>query len=180
MGIYRRAFSPVLDHLDSETWHVQARELFHLCESNRLTLKCLEWSLLGGNRFADSRLRTTIGDVVLENPLLVGAGWDKAGRSVRALWQLGFAGVEVGSVTAKPQPGNPKPRQFMMGEGVALNRLGFNSPGMDAVAENLKNYAEDVVPIGISIERTRTYPMITPQKHMPRWLENFILLPAIL
>ena len=129
MGIYRALISPVLDHLDSETWHVRARELFHKSESSHLTLKCLEWSLLGGGRFVNSRLRTTIGDVSLENPLVVGAGWDKDGRSVRALWQLGFAGVEVGTVTRRPQAGNPKPRQFMMGDGVALNRLGFNSPG---------------------------------------------------
>ena len=155
MGIYRALISPVLDHLDSETWHVRARELFHKSESSHLTLKCLEWSLLGGGRFVNSRLRTTIGDVSLENPLVVGAGWDKDGRSVRALWQLGFAGVEVGTVTPRPQAGNPKPRQFMMGDGVALNRLGFNSPGMDAVAENLNRYAGADIPIGISIGRNK-------------------------
>ena len=83
--------------------------------------------------------------------MLVGAGWDKAGRAVKALYTLGFSGVEVGTVVVHPQGGNPRPRQFMLAPGVTLNRLGFNSPGMEAVARNLKRYKGSAIPIGISL-----------------------------
>lgn len=152
---YRDYVSPMLDRIDSETAHVAARELLHLAESHSIILKVLEQFAEGHKRFEDERLRVTVGGVELENPLLVGAGWDKKGRAVRGLWQLGFAGVEVGSVLAFAQPGNDRPRQFMVGPGVSLNRLGFNSPGADIVKENLQRYKNDEIPIGISIGKNK-------------------------
>lgn len=166
--MYKEIIRPILDRLDSETWHDIARESLHLAESSPLTLKILEQFTYERKRFTDERLRVVLGGSVLrqgsmltpdgvefDNPLIVGAGWDKAGRAVKALWQLGFAGVEVGSVLAHPQPGNPKPRQFMLTSDVALNRLGFNSPGMEAVAKNLDRYKGSEIPIGISIGKNR-------------------------
>ncbi|MBI4228661.1 MAG: quinone-dependent dihydroorotate dehydrogenase, partial [Deltaproteobacteria bacterium] len=120
-------------------------------EKFSITVALLEKLTYKARRFSDERLHVQIGGIQFENPLIVGAGWDKAGRAVRALWQLGFAAVEVGSVLEYPQPGNPKPRQFMLSPGVALNWLGFNSPGMDVVARNLDNYKDSGIPIGISI-----------------------------
>ncbi len=93
--------------------------------------------------------------VELDNPVMVGAGWGKAGTAVAALYALGFSGVEVGSVLARPQPGNPKPRQFVVRPGVAINSLGFNSPGVDAVARNLEAYRGSDIPIGISIGKNQ-------------------------
>src|SRR5690606_15742885 len=107
---YKEIIRPVLDRLDSETFHDLARESLHLAELTPLTLKLVELFADGGRRFTDERLRVNLGGVELENPLIVGAGWDKAGRAVMALWQLGFAAVEVGSVLEYRQPGNPKPR----------------------------------------------------------------------
>jgi dihydroorotate dehydrogenase len=70
---------------------------------------------------------------------------------------MGFSGVEVGSVLALYQYGNIKPRQFMIGPGVALNRLGFNTPkgGLAEVARNLEKYQGSKIPIGISIGKNR-------------------------
>lgn len=155
--MYKEVVRPVLDHLGSETYHVRARELLHLAESNPFTLKLLERLFTyRGKRVKDQSLQVFLGGgILLENPLLVGAGWDKPGRAVKALWQLGFAGVEVGSVLAFPQEGNKKPRQFMLNSGVALNRLGFNSPGMYAVAKNLEKYKTSGIPIGISIGKNK-------------------------
>lgn len=150
MNRYERFVSPALDHLDSERAHVAARELLHFFE-NDFTIGIIERLADQGHHFMDERLNVVVGGVSFENPLIVGAGWDKAGRAVRGLYELGFAGVEVGSVLAYPQPGNPKPRQWMIGPGVALNRLGFNSPGMEQVAKNLENYRDEGIPIGISI-----------------------------
>jgi dihydroorotate dehydrogenase len=156
--MYKEIIRPVLDRLDSEKFHDLARESLHLAELSPLTLKLVELFADGGKRFSDERLRVNLGGVELENPLIVGAGWDKAGRAALALWKLGFAGVEVGSVLEYRQPGNPKPRQFMVAPGTAINWLGFNSPGMDVVAKNLSRYKNPPFKLGISIGMNRDVP----------------------
>jgi len=156
--MYKEIIRPVLDRLDSETFHDLARESLHLAELTPITLKLVELFADGGKRFADERLRVNVGGVDLENPLIVGAGWDKAGRAALALWQLGFAAVEVGSVLEYRQPGNPKPRQFMVAPGTAINWLGFNSPGMDVVAKNLGRYKNPTFKLGISIGMNKDVP----------------------
>ncbi|TVQ39270.1 MAG: quinone-dependent dihydroorotate dehydrogenase [Wenzhouxiangella sp.] len=73
------------------------------------------------------------------NPVGLAAGLDKNGDFIDALGQLGFGFIEVGTVTPKPQPGNPKPRMFRLTEHQALiNRLGFNNKGVDHLVERLK------------------------------------------
>jgi dihydroorotate dehydrogenase len=164
--MYKEIIRPILDRLDSETWHDIARESLHLAEISPLTLKILEQFAYEHKRVRDKRLHIVLGGIEFDNPLLVGAGWDKAGRAVKGLWQLGFAGVEVGSVLAHRQPGNPKPRQFMLTPDVALNSLGFNSPGMEGVAKNLDRYRGSGIPIGISIGKNRDVDMKdAPEAH---------------
>ncbi|HLL77861.1 MAG TPA: quinone-dependent dihydroorotate dehydrogenase [Ktedonobacteraceae bacterium] len=153
--MYKEIIQPLLGRLDSENWHVRAREALHLAEATPLTLKLLEWFADCHRRFSDERLRVVLGGIAFDNPVMVGAGWDKVGRAVRALYALGFSGVEVGSVLAYAQDGNPRPRQFMLNSGVALNRLGFNTPGMQAVARNLAKYRGSGIPIGISLGKNR-------------------------
>ena len=149
--IYKTFLRPVLDRLDSETWHHNVKELMHLCEISGLTLRLFEFAASGGARVRDKRLGVTVAGVPFENPLIVGAGWDKTGRALRALYSLGFAGVEVGSVVERPQRGNPKPRQFMVTPEVCLNSLGLNSPGMDAVFRNLAWYGHLDMPVGVNL-----------------------------
>lgn len=85
---------------------------------------------------------------------------------MRGLHALGFSGVEIGSVTEYPQPGNPKPRQFIVAPGVVLNRLGFNSPGVDVVLGNLERYRQDDIPIGISLGKNKDIPdHLAPETH---------------
>jgi dihydroorotate dehydrogenase len=153
--MYKELVIPLLAKLDSENWHVRAREALHMAEATPLTLKLLEIFADHHRRFSDERLRVVLGGVMFDNPVIVGAGWDKVGRAVKALYTLGFAGVEVGSVLAYAQEGNPRPRQFMPGPGVALNRLGFNTPGMDVVVRNLERYKGSGIPIGISLGKNR-------------------------
>ena len=149
--MFKTIIRPILDKLDSETWHNIAREGLHLAESSKVSLKLLELIACGGDKINDDRLNVNLSGVELDNPLLVGAGWDKVGSAVLALYSMGFGGVEIGSVLQYPQPGNPKPRQFMLSSGVCLNWLGFNSPGMEKVGYNLKNYKDLDIPIGISL-----------------------------
>lgn len=149
--MYKEIIQPILSKFDSETFHDLARESLHFAELSPLTLRVLELFADKHKRFQDNRLKTTLGGLKLENPLIVGAGWDKKGRAVLGLWHLGFASVEVGSVLEYGQPGSSRPRLFMVSRGVAINWLGFNSPGMDVVAKNLDKYKNTNIPIGISL-----------------------------
>lgn len=153
--MYKQLISPVLDHLDSEFMHNLARESLHFAETVPPLLPLLEYINLGRRRVSSEKLNVIVSGISFDNPITVGAGWDKYGRAVRALWHLGFSGVEVGTVVVHPQPGNPKPRQFMIAPGVALNRLGFNSPGMDQIKYNLGRYKNSGIPIGISIGKNK-------------------------
>ena len=154
--IFKDIVTPFLNKRDSETWHVRAREALHLAELSPVTLWLLEKIACGREKIKDERLRVVVGGIEFENPVLVGAGWDKAGRAVEALHRMGFAGVEVGTVLEYPQEGNPKPRQWVFDNGAAMNRLGFNSPGADVVAGNLERYkGKSSLRIGISIGKNK-------------------------
>src|SRR5882724_5202613 len=73
------------------------------------------------------------------NPVGLAAGLDKDGEHIGGLAALGFGFLEVGTVTPRPQPGNPKPRLFRLPQAEALiNRLGFNNRGVDVLVENIR------------------------------------------
>jgi dihydroorotate dehydrogenase len=76
--------------------------------------------------------------LVFESPFGVAAGFDKDGRGVMGLWQLGFGHIEVGTVTAIAQPGNDKPRLFrLIPDRAVINRMGFNNAGSAKLARTL-------------------------------------------
>jgi dihydroorotate dehydrogenase len=93
------------------------------------------------------------------NPLGMAAGFDKNAEVVRGLYQLGFGFVEAGTVTPKPQAGNPQPRMFRLKEDEAvINRLGFNNHGADIVAARLQKLRKRPLPgiLGINIGKNKT------------------------
>jgi dihydroorotate dehydrogenase len=110
----------------------------------------------GGERVMSPRLHTKVAGISLESPVLVGAGWDKKGWAVDGLYALGFAGTEVGSVLVHPQEGNRRPR-IWYSRGAGLNRLGFNSPGMEQVARCLAAQERPGV-VGVSIGKNKLTP----------------------
>jgi dihydroorotate dehydrogenase len=82
--------------------------------------------------------RTVMG-LTFPNPVGLAAGLDKNGEYIDALAALGFGFIEIGTVTPRPQPGNPPPRLFRLPEASALiNRLGFNNQGVDRLVENVR------------------------------------------
>lgn len=84
-------------------------------------------------------LPSTLMGLPLRNPVGLAAGLDKNGAHIDALANLGFGFIEVGTVTPKPQDGNPKPRMFRLPAANALiNRLGFNNKGLDVFLDNVK------------------------------------------
>jgi dihydroorotate dehydrogenase len=93
---------------------------------------------ISGANLEKDRHPVVVGGVTYRNPIGLAAGFDKEGTLIPALAHLGFGFVEVGTVTPRPQPGNPKPRLFRDPKRFSLfNRMGFNSPGADVVAKNV-------------------------------------------
>lgn len=106
---------------------------------------------------SDPVLRTRVFGVDFPNPLGLAAGFDKDARGPVALGRLGFGFVELGTITARPQPGNPKPRLFRLPEDKALvNRMGFNNSGADAVAARLAALPRTGRPVlGLNIGKSK-------------------------
>ena len=93
------------------------------------------------------------------NPVGLAAGLDKNGAHVDALLALGFGFVEVGTVTPRPQPGNPKPRMFRLpGHRAIINRLGFNNDGVDALVANVSRARRRHGLLGINIGKNKDTP----------------------
>ncbi|WP_209547137.1 quinone-dependent dihydroorotate dehydrogenase [Ruegeria sp. HKCCSP346] len=97
------------------------------------------------------RLKTVVAGLTLPNPVGLAAGFDKNGEVLAPLSRAGFGFVEVGAVTPRPQPGNPKPRLFRLTEDkAAINRFGFNNEGMEVMAKRLADRPKDAV-IGLNL-----------------------------
>jgi dihydroorotate dehydrogenase len=102
--------------------------------------------------------RTVMG-LTFPNPIGLAAGLDKNGAYINALAALGFGFIEIGTVTPRPQPGNPKPRLFRLPEAQAIiNRMGFNNDGVDALVENVKRAKFKGI-LGINIGKNADTPI---------------------
>lgn len=134
-------------------------ELAHACAG--CVLKLL--GLLPARRFASSRRNFRLAGFDLASPLGLAAGFDKDAEYLTGLRYLGFAFVEVGSVTPLPQPGNPAPRLFRLPHSAALiNRMGFNSQGAAAVGARLRMLrAREKLdfPVGVNLGKNRDTPL---------------------
>lgn len=107
----------------------------------------------------DPALRVSRWGIEFPNPVGLAAGFDKSGAYFNALGALGFGFVEIGTVTALPQPGNPRPRLFRLPEdGALLNRLGFNNPGAEVVARRLARTPAEPV-LGINLGKSKVTPL---------------------
>jgi dihydroorotate dehydrogenase len=107
---------------------------------------------------SDPVLATTVFGVRFPGPVGLAAGFDKDGTGLNTWGAMGFGYAEVGTVTAQPQPGNPRPRMFRLAEDRALlNRMGFNNRGAGALAQRLSSHVSEV-PIGVNIGKTKVTP----------------------
>jgi len=105
-----------------------------------VTIAALKLGLLGSTsaKRDDAILRTRVWDLDFPNPIGLAAGFDKHAEVPDAILNLGFGFTEAGTVTPKPQPGNPRPRLFRLEEDLAvINRFGFNSQGLAPFAARL-------------------------------------------
>lgn len=146
MDLYRTLLQPALFHLPAERAHA-------------LSLRLLA---SGADRLLPRR--APVGGAVeafklrFPNPLGLAAGMDKDAVALPAWQRLGFGFVEAGTVTPRPQAGNPRPRLFRLpADRALLNRMGFNNAGMDAMATRLERRPPGLV-VGVNIGKNKTTP----------------------
>ena len=154
---YELFVRPLLFSLDAETAHHVTTRLLGRASHFDVALRALKL-------FQPRPKPITLFGLKFPNPIGLAAGLDKNGVAVPVWAALGFGFIEIGTVTAKAQPGNPKPRIFRLPEQQALiNRLGFNNDGADAIAHRLRALRESgrwpAVPVGINIGKSRTTPL---------------------
>ena len=114
---------------------------------------------LGKHFVADPILNQELFGRTFLNPVGLGAGFDKNATMIRGIQALGFGFTEIGTVTPKPQPGNPKPRMFRhVEEETIQNAMGFNNEGMYRVQQRLKARYPFTTPIGVNIGKNKTTP----------------------
>src|SRR6188472_585866 len=156
-GTYEVFVRPLLFSMDAETAHHLTVGLLRTASHFNLALRALK------SFQPPSKPRTVFG-LNFPNPIGLAAGLDKNGVALPAWAALGFGFIEIGTVTAKAQPGNPKPRIFRLPEQQALiNRLGFNNDGADAIAQRLAALRVSgrwpAVPVGVNIGKSRATPL---------------------
>lgn len=155
MSVYTRALRPALFALDAERAHDATMAALR----QPLIVTALR-SCFPHHR--GERLRQTVFGVDFANPVGLAAGLDKQGMAAAAWAALGFGFAEIGTVTPRPQPGNPRPRLFRLPDDRAIiNRFGFNSAGAEGVAANLDGSVPDGLRIGINIGKNKD----TPNEH---------------
>jgi dihydroorotate dehydrogenase len=156
--VYGVIYAGVLRRLPAEAAHRAAFSLIRAAA--RVPGLARLMRLVLGPR--DRALRVRALGLDFPGPLGLAAGFDKDGEGVIGLCALGFSFIEVGTVTAQPQPGNPKPRMFRFPEERALvNRMGFNNHGAAALAARLRTLRarSGFMPIvGVNIGKTKVVP----------------------
>jgi dihydroorotate dehydrogenase len=154
MPFYARCLRPLLFRLDAETAH-------------HASVAACQWAALlpGMRRLTRSRLQFTAPELECQaagldfaNPIGLAAGWDKSGRALRMLDQLGFGFAEIGSISAQPSQGNPRPRLFRLpAERAIVVNYGLPNDGAVRVAARLGAY-HPRIPIGVNIVTTNHGP----------------------
>lgn len=136
----------LLFQLNPETAHRIAQQLIRLRYSHFVSQKTLGKPI-------------QLFGLTFPNPVGLAAGWDKNADCFDALFRMGFGFVEVGTVTPKPQEGNPKPRLFRLKKKRALiNRMGFNNAGIDAMVSNLQKRKASGI-LGVNIGKNKDTPL---------------------
>ncbi len=156
--MYGLAYRTVLRRLPAEGAHRAGFGLIRLAGA----IPGGPWLLRRWFAPRDPALRVRALGLDLPGPLGLAAGFDKDARGADALGALGFAFVEAGTVTAQPQPGNPRPRMFRLPADRALvNRMGFNNQGAALAASRLRHRrgrSGERVAVGVNIGKTKVVP----------------------
>ena len=150
MAAYRRLVRPLLFRADPERGHDAAIRAGELASRSRLACRALAAS----RPEPDPRLAVEVAGLRLRSPVGLGAGFDKSARAVPLLASLGFGHVEVGSISADPSAGNPRPRLFRLpDERAIVVHYGVPNDGVERVARRLAARPAEV-PVGVNVVST--------------------------
>ena len=145
---------PLLFSLTPEKAHHFTTKLFHTV----LGIPGMKGLFRGLYVVNDAKLQRTVFGLNFKNPVGLAAGFDKNAELYNDFQHLGFGFIEIGTVTPKGQPGNPKPRMFRLTDDQGLiNRMGFNNEGLEAAIERLKQNNTDII-IGGNIGKNKVTP----------------------
>ena len=148
--MYKSLIRPLLFRFDAETVHDGAIRACRIAGSIPPVRATAAWRY----RVRDERLAGEVAGLRFPNPVGLAAGYDKSGKAVRMMAALGFGFVEIGSISADPSGGNPRPRLWRLPEDQAICvHYGLPNDGADLVAERL-NGSRFPVPLGINIVKT--------------------------
>ncbi|MBP9502921.1 MAG: quinone-dependent dihydroorotate dehydrogenase [Candidatus Promineofilum sp.] len=154
---YERLLFPAIRHIDAETAHDRTLNALALAQSNPVGRAVLR-SIAGDipNR------PVQVGGLHFPNVLGMAAGFDKDARVVQGLALLGYGHIETGTLTPRPQPGNPRPRVFRLpADEAVINRMGFPNGGVEAAVFRLRALAaksNDFV-LGVSLGKQKETPL---------------------
>ncbi|MGB8212560.1 MAG: quinone-dependent dihydroorotate dehydrogenase [Anaerolineales bacterium] len=163
-------FRPFLFRLDPETAHHLTLQLIRLAG----ILPPARWGLQAMFRAPEKPVE--VFGLKFKNPVGLAAGYDKDGVAVRGLATLGFGHLEIGTVTPRPQPGNPRPRVFRLVEDEAvINRMGFPGAGAWQVEHHLSSIAHrpQSTVIGVNLGKNKDTPLEEAAKDYVALLEPF-------
>jgi len=159
--MYRRLVRPLLFLLPAETAHHLGLWALQVLSALPGLCRWLRRRALRG--VSGVELGVEVAGMRLEHPLALAAGFDKDATAVPGLFAMGFSAVEVGTVTPRPQPGNPMPRMFRLPEHAALiNRLGFNNQGAAEAVKKLDAWLDakwSPGPVGANLGKNKDTPL---------------------
>jgi dihydroorotate dehydrogenase len=150
-------FKPLLFSLSPESAHYWTMQLLHMALRLPFGRRICRHLFFVNN----TRLERRVMGLTFKNPVGLAAGFDKDGKYFDDLTALGFGFIEIGTVTPRPQDGNPQPRLFRLPEDEALiNRMGFNNEGVAALVERLRQKRQNTEGslIGGNIGKNKTTP----------------------
>ncbi len=151
--MYKSIVRPFLFRKQPEDAHHEIFSLLKLLEKTKFSF-LLKWMY----NYQDQKLEREVFGIKFRNPVGLAAGLDKDAEVYKALGKIGFGFVEIGTVTPKAQPGNPKPRAFRLVKDEALiNRMGFNNEGVEACVKRLKKRDSKLI-IGGNIGKNKVTP----------------------
>lgn len=155
-----RLLRPLLFKLDPEVAHRVGLFFLHLLSWVLPLCRWLRAKALRSGEAVLPGLEVSLAGLTFPHPVCLAAGLDKDAEAVDGLFALGFAAIEVGTLTPRPQPGNPKPRLFRLTAHEALiNRMGFNNHGIPAAVERLQARRWAVGPVGVNVGKNKDTPL---------------------
>ena len=167
--MYKLLVRPLLFSFDPEWVHYFTLNTLKLL--NKIPFS--SWLFRKIYSYQNSSLEKELFGIKFKNPVGLAAGFDKNGKYIKEMSNLGFGFIEIGTITPKPQPGNPKKRLFRVQNDLAIiNRLGINNDGNILCAERLKKNNSDVV-IGGNIGKNTTTSNENADKD---YIQNFEIL----